>query len=178
VRETSGLARGRSSADVFWTHNDSGNEPLLFALASDGTIRTRIPLRNVTLRDWEDLEGGVCGDANCLYLADIGDNAGLRTNITIYEVVEPALTDREADTRRHERPGDIAIDSGDRAATEGSDCPGDGGHRESGRKVGGDPQLLDALPLPYRRAARRRRAGTDAFADPARGKAGRIDHAG
>ena len=58
VRETSGLARGRTSADIFWTHNDSGNEPQLYALATDGTIRTRVALPNLRVTDWEDIEGG------------------------------------------------------------------------------------------------------------------------
>lgn len=96
IRETSGLARGRANPDIFWTHNDSGNQPLLFAIAADGTIRTRVPLSDARLTDWEDIEGGTCGIRNCLYLADIGDNAGARKNIAIYEVLEPALTDRHA----------------------------------------------------------------------------------
>ncbi|HEY0306118.1 MAG TPA: hypothetical protein VGC44_14190 [Longimicrobiales bacterium] len=96
VRETSGLARGRLNPDIFWTHNDSGNEPVLFALGQDGKIRTRIPVRNVTVTDWEDLEAAACDGQNCLYLADIGDNPGIRKDITIYEVLEPSLNDREA----------------------------------------------------------------------------------
>jgi hypothetical protein len=100
VRETSGLARGRTNADVFWTHNDSGNEPQLFAIATDGTIKTRVALPNLRVTDWEDIEAGTCGDAHCLYLADIGDNAAKRKNISIYEVREPAMADRAAEIRR------------------------------------------------------------------------------
>jgi hypothetical protein len=100
IRETSGLARGRTNADVFWTHNDSGNEPQLFAIAPDGTIKTRVALPNLRVTDWEDLEAGTCGDAHCLYLADIGDNAGRRKNISIYEVQEPSIADRAAAIRR------------------------------------------------------------------------------
>ena len=100
VRETSGLARGRTNTEVFWTHNDSGNEPQLYALATDGTIKTRVSLPNLRVTDWEDIEGGTCGDAHCLYLADIGDNPGRRKNITIYEVREPAIADRTTEIRR------------------------------------------------------------------------------
>jgi hypothetical protein len=100
VRETSGLARGRANPDIFWTHNDSGNESQLYALGTDGKIRTRIPLRDAKLSDWEDIAAGPCGDRNCLYLGDTGDNAGARKHITIYEVFEPALADRDVAVTR------------------------------------------------------------------------------
>ena len=100
VRETSGLARGRTNSDVLWTHTDSGNEPQLYALAADGTIRTRVQLPNLEVRDWEDIEAGNCGSENCLYLADIGDNAAVRRQISIYEVVEPALEARAVQVKR------------------------------------------------------------------------------
>ena len=100
VRETSGLARSHTARETLWTHNDSGNEPILYALATDGKIRTRVTLRGVEVSDWEDLEGGHCGEEYCLYLADIGDNAGARRNVRIYEVVEPKLADREVTARK------------------------------------------------------------------------------
>ena len=100
VRETSGLARSHAERETLWTHNDSGNEPILYALATDGKIRTRIALRGVEVSDWEDIEGGSCGTEYCLYLADIGDNAGARRNVRIYEIVEPRLADREATARK------------------------------------------------------------------------------
>jgi hypothetical protein len=95
VRETSGLARGRARADVFWTHNDSGN-PQLYAVSADGAIKGRVSLNNVKVTDWEDIASGPCGDANCLYLADIGDNAGRRSHVSVYEVIEPAPGAAEA----------------------------------------------------------------------------------
>ncbi|HET9438594.1 MAG TPA: hypothetical protein VFO52_00400 [Longimicrobiales bacterium] len=94
VRETSGLVRGRTAGTVLWTHNDSANPPVLFAIGADGSVKARIPVEQVRFHDWEDIEAGSCGNANCLYLADIGDNAGQRSHVTIYEVVEPALSAR------------------------------------------------------------------------------------
>ncbi|HEY0671372.1 MAG TPA: hypothetical protein VGD27_03845 [Longimicrobiales bacterium] len=92
VRETSGLVRGRTARDVWWTHNDSGNPPMLFAIGADGSVKARIRVEQVRFLDWEDIEAGACGNANCLYLADIGDNAGQRSHVSIYEVVEPAIS--------------------------------------------------------------------------------------
>ena len=100
VRETSGLARGVRNADVFWTHNDSGNESVLYALSADGAIKARVQLRGAELSDWEDIEGGPCGSGYCLYLADTGDNAGRRKHISIYEVAEPGVSDTQAPINR------------------------------------------------------------------------------
>jgi hypothetical protein len=75
VRETSGLARGRRDSKVLWTHNDSGNQPVLFALSEEGRILGKARVLGATLLDWEDIEAGPCGDGTCLFIADIGDNA-------------------------------------------------------------------------------------------------------
>ena len=100
VRETSGLVRGRVNADVFWTHNDSGNNPQIFALGPDRAVRARVVLEGASVVDWEDIEGGPCGDGHCLYIADIGDNDGVRKSVSIYEVREPALPATSAKVTR------------------------------------------------------------------------------
>lgn len=89
VRETSGLAASRSHEGVLWTHNDSGGEPEIYAVGTDGTLRGRIRVTGVRLTDWEDIETGECEGGACLYIADIGDNAGRRTHVSIYELKEP-----------------------------------------------------------------------------------------
>jgi hypothetical protein len=90
LRETSGLAKGRRNPALLWTHNDSGNDPVLFGLDSAGTIVARVALQDALNEDWEDLEAGPCQDGHCLYVGDIGDNRALRTSITIYVVPEPS----------------------------------------------------------------------------------------
>jgi hypothetical protein len=100
VRETSGLAWGRANRDVLWTHNDSGGSPEIFALDLNGTVRARIPVKGASAVDWEDMDSGPCGNQNCLYVADIGDNAGKRKSVAIYEITEPILPAQEAMVRR------------------------------------------------------------------------------
>lgn len=90
VQETSGLARAASDPDVFWTHNDAGNEPILFAVDATGRLIGRVPVTGADLVDWEDLEAAPCGERNCLYIGDIGDNDADRERITIYRLPEPA----------------------------------------------------------------------------------------
>ena len=89
VRETSGLAASLRHPGRFWTHNDAGNQPMLFALDSLGGISSRVRVRGAELVDWEDIAIAPCGRGHCLYVGDIGDNGGKRAEITVYEVPEP-----------------------------------------------------------------------------------------
>ena len=92
IPEASGLAISRRNRGVVWSHNDSGHETVLFALDTSGAVvgRVRLPVRT---RDWEDVSAGRCASGNCLYVADIGDNALERRRIMIHRVPEPALAD-------------------------------------------------------------------------------------
>lgn len=96
ARETSGLARSARDPDLFWTHNDAGNEPVIFAIGADGRLVQRVGIAGAELVDWEDMEAAPCGEGACLYVGDIGDNDGDRERITIYRVEEPAATATEA----------------------------------------------------------------------------------
>ena len=97
IPEASGLAVSRRNPGVIWSHNDSGNDAVLFALNPSGTILGRV-LVPVHMRDWEDISIGHCESGDCLYLADIGDNKYARREIRIYRVPEPAPNDTETAT--------------------------------------------------------------------------------
>ena len=93
VNEASGLVASEKTPGIFWTHNDSGDSPRIFALAADGTLVATYTLDGAGAQDWEDLARGP-GPApgiDYLYLADIGDNPGARSFVTVYRVPEPAL---------------------------------------------------------------------------------------
>jgi hypothetical protein len=96
VRETSGLARGRTNPRVFWTHNDAGNGAELFGLDAAGSIVQRVSVAGASSVDWEDIEAGPCDDGDCLYIGDIGDNDGERQSITVYVIAEPDAGATEA----------------------------------------------------------------------------------
>jgi len=89
IPEASGLAISRRTPGVIWSHNDSGNPEVLFALDARGNVRgrVRVPIR---LRDWEDVSAARCESGPCLYIADIGDNGFTRRRIEIVRVSEPA----------------------------------------------------------------------------------------
>lgn len=92
--ESSGLAMSARRPGLLWSHNDSGNAAVLFALDADGAVRSRVrvPIRT---RDWEDISAARCPAGDCLYIADIGDNQRTRASVQIYRVPEPAPGDTE-----------------------------------------------------------------------------------
>lgn len=90
LRETSGIARGRSNDAILWTHNDSGNAPVIFAVDLSGRLVGSVPIAGVEIIDMEDIDAGPCSHGNCLFLADTGDNDGTRGSISIHIVVEPS----------------------------------------------------------------------------------------
>jgi hypothetical protein len=88
IPESSGLAVSRRHPGVIWSHNDSGNDAVLFALDQSGMVRGRVAVP-VRMRDWEDISAARCPGGDCLYLADIGDNGRNRPRVQVYRVPEP-----------------------------------------------------------------------------------------
>lgn len=85
VRESSGLLLSRNT---LITHNDSGNEPLLYVLDTTSLqIRRRVSVTGVANTDWEDL----AEDEDYLYIADIGNNLGLRQDLKVLRVSKAAF---------------------------------------------------------------------------------------
>ena len=80
VSETSGLIFHNNN---LITHNDSGNEPLLFVLdtMSLEVLRT-VTVVNAMNTDWEDL----AEDESYIYIADIGNNLGNRMDLGVYRI--------------------------------------------------------------------------------------------
>lgn len=88
--EASGLAASRRNADVFWTHNDSGGEPVLFAVNADGSRRGAVRIAGTNNFDWEDCAAFELDGRAWLLAADIGDNFATRAGCVLHLFVEPA----------------------------------------------------------------------------------------
>ncbi|MGE0001185.1 MAG: hypothetical protein AB7F50_02625 [Fimbriimonadaceae bacterium] len=88
VNESSGIAASNHSPGVFYTHNDSGDGPRFFRFLKDGSVNATFTLTAGAL-DWEDMESAVVGGARYLYFGDIGDNARVRSKVTVYRCEEP-----------------------------------------------------------------------------------------
>jgi len=86
LTEPSGLVRSRQYPDVFWTHNDSGGAPEIFATSSSGTLLGRFLIADADARDWEAITADRSGH---LYIGDIGNNANMRKDLAVYKIHEP-----------------------------------------------------------------------------------------
>jgi hypothetical protein len=90
ITESSGLASGAMPGRL-WTHNDSGDGPVLYALTSAGTVDATLTLTGVDARDFEGMAAGEDRNGNqVLVVGDIGDNAAVRENVQIHVVPEPS----------------------------------------------------------------------------------------
>ena len=65
------------------THNDSGNDPVLFEIDTVSLTVTRtVEILNTENIDWED----ITQDDQYIYIGDIGNNLGTRTDLGIYRI--------------------------------------------------------------------------------------------
>jgi hypothetical protein len=94
LTEISGVVPSVLSADLFWVHNDSGDDAVLYALRADGSLRGVVALP-FAVRDLEDIAIAACPDGSgpCLWLADTGNNAGTRDDTAVWAFPEPPLPD-------------------------------------------------------------------------------------
>lgn len=91
VNESSGLVASRRNPGLLWTHNDSGDEPIVYCLDLKGAPCGVWRVAGADAWDWEDMAAGPGPDAGepYLYLGDIGDNLDQRTEIIVYRIPEP-----------------------------------------------------------------------------------------
>jgi hypothetical protein len=85
IPESSGIVESRTYPGIFWTHNDSGNQPEVFAITREGRLINSFSIQAKNV-DWEDI---AIDEQGHLYLADIGNNLHERTTLQIYRIPEP-----------------------------------------------------------------------------------------
>jgi hypothetical protein len=102
IVESSGLTASRSSPGVYWTHNDSGDGPFIFALNARGGSLGVWRVTGADARDWEDIAAGPGPQAgkSYLYIGDIGDNSEARREIVVYRVPEPTISPETVNTSK------------------------------------------------------------------------------
>ena len=93
VRESSGIVASRNQPGVFWTHNDKGNPPYLYAIRRDGTLLAAYHV-SATHDDWEDV--AVDGEGN-LYVGNIGNNNAERNWLEVHRLPEPRIENAAGD---------------------------------------------------------------------------------
>ncbi len=101
ITESSGIVASKCQANVFWTHNDSGDGAFVFAFNAAGESLGVWTVKNAKNRDWEDLATIKNASGECfLYIGDIGDNERKRSELTVYLVKEPTVTDADKTSSR------------------------------------------------------------------------------
>jgi len=98
VRESSGLASSRRNRGILWTHNDSGDGPLIYAFDLKGEKRGVWRVTAARARDWEDMAigPGPKRGVSYIYIGDIGNNGLRKREVTIYRFPEPAVAAADA----------------------------------------------------------------------------------
>lgn len=97
--ETSGMVASRLNEHRLWLHNDSGDDPILYAVNSQtGRLEHSLYLQGAKARDWEDISAYQYADEAWLLVGDIGDNLAIRRKLTLYGLREPTGAESEAET--------------------------------------------------------------------------------
>lgn len=84
LNESSGLIK--TGSNRFFSHNDSGSDPVLTEFDSTGNIKRRIYI-NASNVDWEDITTDASGK---IYIGEFGNNNNDRKNLRIYIMANPS----------------------------------------------------------------------------------------
>ena len=97
--EVSGLAASRVHPGIYWAQNDSGGGARLVAMDADGSRVASYDVAGVDNVDWEDIDTFELDGKRYLLVADTGDNGGIRKQLSLYVIEEPARL-RDGETLR------------------------------------------------------------------------------
>lgn len=90
LNEASGIEIVKNS-NLLWMQNDSGNKSEIYGLNTKGKIKKTIDIKAKN-NDWEDLTTDEQGN---LYIADFGNNANTRKNLTILKITNKDLINKK-----------------------------------------------------------------------------------
>jgi hypothetical protein len=123
IVESSGLAASLCQPDVFWTHNDSGDDEFIFAINSKGKHLGTWRVSNARNDDWEDIAEYKDSSGTCyLYIGDIGNNKRERGEQSVYRVREPAISNAGASSSKK---NPLVTEPADAAGFKYPDAPHD-----------------------------------------------------
>jgi hypothetical protein len=98
IDEASALAASHQRPGVYWTLNDAGNPPVIFAVDEGGRAFGTFEVDGATNVDWESLQIGPGPDGrDWVYIADAGDNQLVRSDAVLYRVPEPDVAPASPD---------------------------------------------------------------------------------
>jgi len=98
IDESSGLACSTRDKKLLWTHNDSGNMPIIYLMDSKGHDLASFHLDDVDANDWEDMDAFIYKGKHYLLIADTGDNYRIRFNYKIIIIEEPEINNKKGNS--------------------------------------------------------------------------------
>jgi hypothetical protein len=99
LTEASAAVMSRARPGWFWSLNDSGHDPVVFAVDTNGRQQGAWRIDAARNLDWEAGASGPCaagGAPHCLYIGDVGDNSAIRRVVTVYRVSDTPTGDRRS----------------------------------------------------------------------------------
>jgi hypothetical protein len=101
IDESSGLIASQCQPDVFWTHNDSGDDAFIYSFKKTGARLGTWRVEGAKNIDWEDIAGLKDSSGKCfIYIGEIGDNQTRHAEHVIYRIPEPRVTSDDAGTTK------------------------------------------------------------------------------
>ncbi len=94
--ESSGLTASHRFDGILYSINDSGSEPVLYAMDLNGRHRGTWQIDVDEAVDWEAMDAVILNDEPHLLIADTGDNLRWRDAVTLLLVPEPHYLDTES----------------------------------------------------------------------------------
>lgn len=88
-KETSGIAASRRTPGLLWVHDDSGGQPVLYAVEENGRRRGTVRVHGAKNVDWEDVAACELDGKPMLVVGDVGDNDAERTHVLVHVLEEP-----------------------------------------------------------------------------------------
>lgn len=92
ISESSGIAASKRNQGVFWTHNDSGNGPFLYAVGRNGEDLGEFRVEGARNRDWEDIAAFKWKGGAYLMIGDVGNNRARQRISRLIVVEEPEIS--------------------------------------------------------------------------------------
>ena len=87
--ETSGIVNQENN---FWTHVDDANNAIYRIDTASDSIFQKVTINNSSNHDWED----ITSDNDYIYVGDVGNNDGNRTNLRFYKILKSNITPSSA----------------------------------------------------------------------------------
>jgi len=92
LAEASGLDQSYQNPGFFWSHNDSGGQPVVYLIDTSGEVQMEVRLLGTVNRDWEEIITVRESGGSYIYIAETGDNRAQYQDIKLIRIKEPKFT--------------------------------------------------------------------------------------